>query len=29
MKKDLDLEIGDLVVYPSYGVGEIEKLYMI
>ena len=25
MKKDLDLEIGDLVVYPSYGVGEIEK----
>jgi CarD family transcriptional regulator len=25
MKKDLDLEIGDLVVYPTYGVGEIEK----
>ena len=25
MTKDLDLEIGDLVVYPTYGVGEIEK----
>mgnify|MGYP001363054345 CR=1 FL=1 len=23
--KNLDLEIGDLVVYPIYGVGEIEE----
>ena len=23
--KELSLEIGDLVVYPTYGVGEIEK----
>jgi len=23
-KKDLELDIGDLVVYPTYGVGEIE-----
>ena len=27
MKKnsDLDLEVGDLVVYPIYGVGEVEN----
>ena len=24
-KKDLELDIGDLVVYPTYGVGEIEN----
>ena len=24
-KKDLELGIGDLVVYPTYGVGEIEN----